>query len=333
MSILTLQQGILDTIQDRGRYGFQHLGINPGGVMDRVAMTVANCLVGNAPANAVIELHFPAGRYLFEAPALIALSGAGFSAMADDTPLPLNRPVLIAKGATLSFKRMEAGARCYLAIRYGLMLTPWLGSNSTHLKAAAGGYHGRQLQKNDRLLFTKEINIRQDFITAPAKLLPWIADTAHLYNRGSHIRIIPGGAWALLDVPSQQQLLTGNFLITQHSDRMGFRLQGTALQTVRKEEQLSSGVCRGAIQLLPDGQLIVLMADHQTTGGYPLIAHVITADMPSLSQYLPGQTLQFENVNSNNADAYLWQQDKDLCYLQHACNLRLEKWLSQYDLH
>lgn len=330
MSIAVLQQGIMDTIQDKGRYGFQHLGINPGGVMDRIAMAVANSLAGNPAGEALLELHFPAGKYLFETPALIALSGADFGATIDGLAVPLHKPVSVPAGAILAFEKLRTGARCYLAVRHGFSLTPWLGSYSTHLKAAQGGFKGRALRKNDKLPLNKpsrHINDRQP------ELFPWTAATDHLYNKQGTIRILTGDCWDMLDAPSQQQIITGSFRIGQHSDRMGFRLNGVPLHTSRKEEQLSAGICKGAIQLLPDGQLIILMADHQTTGGYPVAAHVITADMPALAQYQPGQSLQFSIISREAAEEMLWQQEKALRYLQHASQLRLEKWLSPYELH
>lgn len=330
MSIIVLQQGLLDTIQDKGRYGFQHLGINPGGVMDRIAMSVANALTGNQVDEALLELHFPAGKFLFETPALIALSGADFSAAINGVPLPLHQPCYVPAGAILTFDKLRTGARCYLAIRHGFSLTPWLGSYSTHLKVAQGGFEGRALRKGDKLTVRQPLPPLRNGQT---ELFPWKAATEHLYQQQDALRILPGMCWDMLDDSSQQQLTTGNFRIGQHSDRMGFRLSGKPLHTRSKIEQLSAGICKGAIQLLPDGQLIILMADHQTTGGYPVVAHVITADMPALAQYQPGQSLQFNTISQEVAEEMLYQQERAIRYLQHACQLRLEKWLSPYELY
>lgn len=330
MSIAVLQQGIMDTIQDKGRYGFQHLGINPGGVMDRIAMAVANALTGNPPGEAVLELHFPAGKYLFEAPALIALSGGDFSAAINGLAVPMHKLLYVQAGAILTFEKLRSGARCYLAVRHGFSLTPWLGSYSTHLKVAQGGFNGRALRKGDKLPLRQSTQFTGD---RHPETFPWTAATSHLYHQQGAVRILPGACWDMLDTSSQQQLTTGSFRIGPHSDRMGFRLNGTPLRTVRKEEQLSAGICRGAIQLLPDGQLIILMADHQTTGGYPVAAHVITADMPALAQYQPGQSLQFSVISGEAATTALWQQEKAVRYLQHASQLHLEKWLLPYELY
>jgi antagonist of KipI len=327
--IQVIQQGLQDTIQDAGRYGYQHLGINPGGAMDRVGLAIANSLVGNDMTEAAIELHFPASAFLFDTVALIALSGADFGATINGRPLEINRPVLVSMQTVLRFNRPVAGARCYLAIRGGLALTPWLGSNSTHLKAGAGGFEGRSLQKNDHLEprsshISTALLRGQEVVT-----LPWTADVRHLYTMEAPIRTLPGSQWGLLQEEGRQHFTSDAFTLTEQSDRMGFRLSGAALATQPGEEQLSAGITRGTIQLLPDGQLIILMADHQTTGGYARLAHVITADMPSLSQHMPYQALHFNMTDEKTAAALLWQQEQGLRYLHHACILRLDRWLQQ----
>lgn len=333
MSIRVLQPGLLDTVQDAGRPGYQHLGINPGGVMDRIAMHVANSLVGNAPNEAVIELHFPAAAFLLEAHAMIALSGADLGAMINDQPIPINKPLLVSGQTVLRFTRPVTGACCYLAIRHGLSLLPWLGSYSTHLKAGAGGFEGRALQKNDVLPFCTATSYSTVLARQDVMVLPWSAGVGELYGSPGQFHITEGSGFALLDAHAQQQLTTVGFEIAPQSDRMGFRLQGPSLKTVEHREQLSAGVTKGTIQLLPSGQLIILMADHQTTGGYPRLAHVISADQPSLSQLKPRQELHFRMISPETAEELLWQQDQRLHFLQNACKLRLEEWLSHYGLH
>ena len=151
MSLLITRNGLLDTIQDGGRYGYQHLGINAGGAMDSIAMRVANLLVGNDASEAVIEMHFPAAEILFESTVLIALAGADFLATINGEAVPTLHPVMIREGATLRFTRQESGARIYLAVQGGFVAEEWLHSYCTNLKAKAGGFNGRALQKNDRI--------------------------------------------------------------------------------------------------------------------------------------------------------------------------------------
>lgn len=327
--IQVVQQGLLDSIQDAGRYGYQHLGINPGGAMDRIALAVANSLVGNDIYEAAIELHFPASAFLFEKDVMIALSGADFGAVINGRPLDINRPVLVSKQTVLRFNRPVSGARCYLAVQGGFALESWLGSHSTHLKAGAGGLEGRSLKKNDRLHF-RAGHVPPSWLQGKEAIaLPWTAGVSHLYTAKDVIHTLPGSQWDLLEKDARQQFTSAAFRLTEQSDRMGFRLSGPPLAVMRGEEQLSAGITRGTVQLLPSGQLIILMADHQTTGGYARLAHVITADMPSLAQYMPQQELHFSMTDGKTAQALLWKQEQDLLLLQNACKLRLEEWLQQ----
>src|SRR6185295_4666074 len=140
--------GILDTIQDQGRYSYQHLGINPGGAMDKLSARIANVLAGNNPHEAVIELHFPASEFFFEQPALMAISGANFSANVNGEEIPSLHPVIVSKYSILKFHGLKTGARAYLALNGGFDVPMWLDSYSTNLKAAIGGYKGRAFQKD-----------------------------------------------------------------------------------------------------------------------------------------------------------------------------------------
>lgn len=333
MSIRVLQPGLLDTVQDGGRPGYQHLGINPGGVMDRIAMQVANSLVGNPPNEAVIELHFPAAAFLFEAHAMIALSGADLGAMINDQPIPINKPLLVSGQTVLRFTKPVSGACCYLAIRHGLFLHPWLNSYSTHLKAGAGGFNGRALQKNDVLPFCTATSYSTVLARQEVMELPWTAGVGELYGPPGPVHITEGSGFALLNAHAQQQLTVTTFDIAPQSDRMGFRLRGPSLKMTEYREQISGAVTRGTVQLLPNGHLIILMADHQTTGGYPRLAHVISADQPALSQLKPRDELRFRMIPAETAEELLWQQEQRLHFLQNACKLRLEEWLSHYGLH
>jgi len=286
--VRVVKPGILDTLQDHGRYGYQELGINPGGVMDRFSASIANWLVGNDAAAAVIELHFPASAFWFKKPALIAISGADFSATVNGEAVPVNHPVWVGKNSLLQFQKMINGARAYLAVRGGYKISPWLGSYSTSIKANAGGFKGRALQKEDDipLLFDEQYHPwldKKEFF-----ILPWHADT----NWGdvrpkNEILVLTGADWNRLAENGKENFTMSSFVITNQSDRMGYRLNNIPLPGMPGGELVSSGVSFGTIQLLPDGKLIILLADHQTTGGYPRIAHVISAHHSRLAQMKP----------------------------------------------
>lgn len=324
MSLRIIKGGIQDTIQDLGRFGFQHLGINPGGAMDKLSAQIANALVGNRTDDAVIEMHFPAAEIFFEHPALIAISGADFMASVNGDEVPCLHPIAVSKYSILQFYRLRTGARVYLSVRGGFDIPEWYNSYSTNLKAGAGGFKGKTLQKDD------EIHIRAH--ADPGGLLgkkeyhifPWKA-SMNWNGEEENILVVAGNEWNKLTSKSKDRFLQKPFLITNQSDRMGYRLHGKALTMKKDQELVSSAVCFGTIQLLPEGQPIVLMADHQTTGGYPRIAHVISAHHSRMAQLRVGESLQFEMTDQLNAEKLLLKQHHHLLQLQNACKFRLEE--------
>jgi len=333
MSIRIIKQGIADSIQDAGISGYQHLGINPAGVMDVVAASVANLLVGNDLKEAVMELHFPASILLFDEQAVIALCGADLGAMINDIPIPLNTPVVIEKNCVLQFTKLNRGARCYLAVKYGFSITQWMGSCSTSIKAKAGGFEGRYLMKHDEIHFRVIDNYTGILQNKDAFIFPWKADTTKLYTPGNIIRIITGDEFERLNDQSKKIFVSSPFAITTQSDRMGYRMKGEPLQLQQQQQIISTAVNRGTIQLLPDGQLILLMADHQTTGGYPRIGHIIRADLPKLAQMKPNQLLRFQIIAQQEAEDIFYEQHRHLLQLQNACNLRLQEYIQKHALH
>ncbi|MCW3087090.1 MAG: biotin-dependent carboxyltransferase family protein [Sediminibacterium sp.] len=324
MSIRIIKNGLLDTVQDRGRYGYQHLGINPGGVMDPVAMRVANALTGNDITEAVLEMHFPAAEMVFEETALIALTGADFAPTLNGESVPLLQPLLVEKGVVLRFTKQLTGARAYLAVAGGFQATNWLNSYSTHLKVKAGGFEGRALRKDDRLVF-KEIRAYDLPNTHGWRSLPWTANVPALY-RFTKPCFIAGAEFDWLTEHAQQQIHTMRFTADPKSDRMGYRLRGEPLQAMRTDELLSTAVTRGTMQLLPGGQLIILMADHQTTGGYPRIGHIAGTSIPFLAQLRPGENFSLEQITISEAEKLQAAQERDLQQLQNACNFRLQEY-------
>src|SRR5688572_19368596 len=272
MSLKILKAGMLDSIQDSGRLGYQQFGINPGGAMDKYAAAIANILVGNNRDAAVIEMHFPAPAIFFDETAMIALSGADFSANINGTPIPLNHAVIIKKNTTIQFLTPKNKSRCYLAVKGGVNISKWLNSYSTNLVAEAGGFSGRKLLKDD-ILELNNTNIFKLQDTDDLKILPWGANEDFGIQFKEEFLVMPGSEWNWLDKASQEKFLKNPFFISHNSDRMGYRLASEPLHSATKTELVSSAVNFGTIQLLPDGQLIILMADHQTTGGYPRLGN------------------------------------------------------------
>jgi antagonist of KipI len=316
MSILLQKPGILTTVQDLGRNGYRRYGINPGGVMDRTAARLINILLGNDAGDAVLEMHFPAPEIVFEANTLIAIGGAEFTPMLADQPAENWRIVFAKKGSILKFAGKRSGNRSYLAVKGGISVPKWFGSSSTNLAAKVGGFNGRKVESGDRLALCEKVKQ-----TVPAGSRISKSLIPH-YRPFPTVRIIPGAEFEYLSAKVRDLLLNQNFTISNNSDRMGFRLKGDPLNLSKPREIVSSAVSFGTIQLLPDGQLIVLMADHQTSGGYPRIAHVIAHDLPLLAQLGSNDKVAFHLVETADAENLALQFEKDLNFLRIACRFQ-----------
>lgn len=324
MSLRIIKGGIQDTIQDLGRFGFQHLGINPSGAMDKLSAQIANALVGNRTDDAVIEMHFPAAEIFFEHPALIAISGADFMASVNGDEIPCLHPIAVSKYSILQFYRLRTGARVYLSVQGGFDIPEWYNSYSTNLKAGTGGFKGKTLQKDDEIHIRAHAELSGILGKKEYHIFPWKA-SVNWNGEEENVLVVAGNEWNNLTSKSKDRFLQKPFLITNQSDRMGYRLHGKALTMKKEQELVSSAVCFGTIQLLPEGQPIVLMADHQTTGGYPRIAHVISAHHSRMAQLRAGESLQFEMTDQLTAEKLLLKQHQHLLQLQNACKFRLEK--------
>jgi antagonist of KipI len=326
MSLKILKAGMLDSIQDMGRFGYQQFGINPTGCMDKYAAAIANNLVGNDINDAVIEIHFPGTSILFEQIAIIAITGADFNATIDGKNVPINRPIIINNDETLHFSSLKNKARCYLSVKGGFKLNKWLDSYSTNLKAESGGFNGRKLLKDDVMELNEnvidlELNENEAF-----RILPWQANENFDLEISEELFLIKGNEWDSIDKQSQEKFLKNPFYISPNSDRMGYRLASEPLQAITKTELISSAVSFGTIQLLPDGQLIILMADHQTTGGYPRLGNIISAHLSKLAQMKAGDAIHFKFTDHQSAETLFIKQQLHLHQLQIACKLRLENY-------
>ena len=315
MSILIEKSGVLSTIQDTGRTGFRRFGINPNGAMDKTAARLINILLGNDDLEADLEMHFPAPVLKFEDSAIIALGGADFGATLDDKPIENWRPVYARKNQTLKFTEKISGNRVYLAAKGGFKINEWLGSASTNLAANIGGFAGRSLAKGDKLDFKQRTtdNEQRTNYKISKHLIP-------RYSSRPTMRVVAGAEFEKLTASSEQHFFKHNFAVSQDSNRMGFRLTGEPLYLVDKTELVSSAVDFGTIQLLPGGQMIILMADHQTSGGYPRIAHVVSTDLPPLAQLGATDEVNFQIISTAEAERLTLEVEKDLNLLRIGVN-------------
>jgi antagonist of KipI len=311
MSILVKKSGILTTVQDLGRFGCRSLGINPTGAMDISAVRLINTLLGNESEAPVLEMHFPAGEYVFEERRMFAVGGAEFDARLNGEPIDSWMPHTANPGSVLAFARRKSGNRAYLAIEGGFAVNRWKGSASTNLAGRFGGFEGRRLAAADRLEF-------QCLSSSPhSGNRPRISSSlTPRYSSFPTVRIIAGAEFEVLSAASEETLLKGAFIVSNLSNRMGFRLHGEPLHLIQKVELLSSAVNYGTIQLLPDGQMIILMADHQTTGGYPRIAHVVTRDLPLVAQLGANDGIGFHLVTIAEAEKLALEFERDLKILR-----------------
>ncbi len=316
MSILITRAGILSTVQDNGRFGHQCLGINPNGVMDRAAMRLINCLLSNDENEAVIEMHFPAAEILFEKDAVFAIGGSDFNAELNRLSLNNWQVHFAGEGSRLAFRRPSIGSRTYLSVQGGFDIQPWLGSRSTNAAASIGGLDGRPLTARDRIhLRGSTFSEASIGLRISSKLIPQ-------YQRSTAVRFIPGGDYELLSDESKQLLESSTFKISKRSDRMGYRLTGSSLHLLEPVELLSSAVSFGTMQLMPNNELIVLMADHQTTGGYPRIGNVVSTDLPLLAQLSAGEDVSFDQIAIGEAEDLVLEFENNINWLKTGVRLR-----------
>ena len=333
MSLSILKPGLLTTVQDLGRFGYQQDGIIVSGAMDAMALRVANLLVGNKENAAGLETTLLGPRIRFETDQLLALTGAHLSATLNGQPVGRNRPVWAKAGTELAFGPAVAGSRAYLAVAGGVAVPPVLGSRSTYLRAGFGGYEGRALRTGDQLptgqISSAGRQLMQRLSRSPHPTgwaqAPWTPGPDHCPQPARHpvIRAVRGPEYEDFSPVSRQDFWHEPFAVTAEADRMGYRLQGPQLQQLTETELLSSAVAFGTVQVPAGGQPIVLMADHQTTGGYPRLAQVISADFPALAQVRPGQDIRFQEVSLAEAQALYLAQEARLRALRRTVALRL----------
>ena len=304
--------GIQTTVQDGGRFGYQHLGVVPSGAMDMESMLLANALVGNASDEATLEMALQGPTLRFSCEALIALAGASFGIRAAHGQsvnlLPANRPILLAAGAQVSFEPAPDGARAYLAIAGGFDVPSILGSRCTYIPAAFGGHNGRALKKGDALALPMQAETlaRTRFNTlrekntsvvchgSAALSVRWSVRTRSLpEDEVTLVHFINGRHRPLFAAQALQAFESSTYRISPNSNRMGYRMVGSRLERANSRDVLSEPTNLGTVQVPADGAPIVLMADHQTTGGYAKIAEIASADIPRLAQLRPGQDVRF----------------------------------------
>ena len=301
--------GLFSTIQDAGRIGYQQYGVIVSGVMDEVAYRIGNALL-QQENEATIEMTLIGGTFEFTKPTTIALTGGKIEAKLNGSVVPMNKAIAIQAGDLLACGAIRKGVRSYLCVKGGIDVPVVMDSRSTYLKAGIGGHEGRALKAGDELPYkesspvTKASHVRTD----------------SFYQDGP-IRILQGTEWSRFRAEVQQAFLETSFEISLEADRMGYRILPERPITIAAPFQLiSEAVTFGTIQMPPNGEPIILMADRQTTGGYPKIGQVIAADLHRLAQLAPKQSISFQVVSVSQAECLYEQREKELRLLELLLN-------------
>jgi antagonist of KipI len=311
--VRVITAGLLTTVQDLGRWGWQSSGVSVSGPMDPRALRLSNALVGNGPDAAVLEITLAGPELEFDEGRTVAVCGAEFALYAGPREVPLARAVSIRSGDRLRFGPRVRGARAYLAVEGGFAVPSVLGSRATHAASRLGGHEGRALVAGDVL----PIGSRR---SRPAALHRGDPEPLELPGGHARLRVLPGRQDRRFPPRALAQLQSAPFTVRQESNRMGYRLAGPRVDSDAKRELLSSPTVLGALQVPPDGHPILLMADRQPTGGYPTIATVIGADIGLAGQLTPGDRVWFEVCTPREALAALVAQERRL--------MRAEAWAS-----
>jgi len=340
MSIHVLSPGWLTSVQDSGRIGHAAIGVGRAGAMDDVALRLANALVGNAENAAALEITLRGPRLRFDSDALIALTGAAIDARCATQEIPPWRPVWIPAGSELDLGGMRRGARSYLAVAGGIDVASALGSRSTDINAALGPFNGRGIVAGDCLETGKTADgTRSSSSTAPGgrpsadraghdgiAAANWSLDPQPWFDaRGDlPVALARGSHFESLGAASRRALFASDFRVGNESNRVGYRLESAKLKLDAPMELISEGVVPGTMQLPPNGNPIVLMAEAPTTGGYPRIGMVATVDLPRLAQRRPGDRVRFVETTLAEAQTRYLQRERALSALIHSVKERLK---------
>lgn len=283
--IRVIEPGFQTTVQDLGRFGYAHLGVSASGAADALALRAGNLLVGNPENCPALEMTLTGGVFEFEAATVVAFTGSDF-----DSGLPLWEGIAIQAGTVIRCGVSRSGARCYLAVRGGIEVPKVLGSASTHVLTGLGG---RPLRQSDVLRVGAASIRRPRTSSGPPPLI--------------------SGSLRVTDGPQahrfSSELYASAYEVSEACNRMGLRLRGPAIHSPTGH-LLTEGVALGAVQVPPDGQPIILFVEHQTTGGYPKPANIISADLWRIGQLRPRDHVQFERVTIEQALELLREQEK-----------------------
>ena len=306
MSLEILKAGLQTSVQDLGRFGSAHLGISASGASDNLAMRIGNLMVGNPENTTAIEMTLTGDTVLFHSDAFIALAGSIFKIDLDEKPFPFWSGTYIQAGQVLTIGSTLSGARCYLCVRGGLQVKNIINSASTHLTSEMGGLNGGILKKGDQIAFGNLSHVIQ-----PIKNME-----NYPFTNTATIRATKGLQWDWFDNQNRKLFFEKGYQVSTLSNRMGLRLSGESILSSKANEIITEGMPLGAIQIPGNGQPILSFVEHQTTGGYPKLANVISADISKVGQLKPGDQFKFKLIDFPEAEKARLEQENYILSLK-----------------
>lgn len=298
-----INSGMLTSIQDFGRYGYQKFGMPVSGAMDTHSMQLANWLVGNDRNEACFETTYLGPEIKFLTNTTIAISGALVHATVNGNPVRMNSTIQISEGDTLVMGAVKKGMRSYLSVAGGISVPEIMGSKSTYLRGKIGGIDGRKIENGDEIKIGKNPSMKYKEVPAPLLFL---------YPSIQTIRVIRGTEFDRFTVEGFDTFLNSKYSVSNENDRMGYRLSGPAIKHKDGADIISSGIVNGSIQVPGHGEPIIMMADHQTVGGYTKIANVISVDLPILAQMKAGDKVKFKEIKLEEAQDLLAKENQNI---------------------
>lgn len=329
MQIRILKPGLHTTIQDLGRTQYLSQAVPVSGALDPLSARIANLALGNPETAAVMEFSYANASFSCLTDILIAYAGGGAVLMVSGEKLPSRRAIFLPAGTVVSLVHNDNGVRTYLSIAGGWNVPQVLGSRSTYLPAAFGGYEGRLLKKDDLLssndtCSSATLRMLHELRGESVRSTSWgISDRFLKPGEKNTLRVFPGREINWFEANSIVSLFAEPFRIDLRSNRMGMALKGPPMKRKVREELLSTAVCPGTIQVTGNGEMILLMADCQTTGGYPRIAHVAMADLPLCAQLKPHDQICFHLIDLKEAEDLYTEQEEELKRLARAIHTKI----------
>jgi len=298
MTFTVIDPGIMTTVQDTGRWGYQQYGISPSGCMDTSSAALANLIAGNDPDCALLECMMSGPEINFNDKTSFVITGADFAPLFNGIRIPAYTLIHAKAGDVLRFKGLRNGMFAYIAFSGGIDTVPQLGSRSTHLHSRLGGFDGRQLKRGDVVPVGEPENPSINSKDIKLNIRPyWSSDIT--------LRVIPDRQEGAFTKDGLRTFYAATFLLTSSCDRMGYRLDGPYIEHTGSADIITDGIVFGSVQVPVSGDPIIMMADHQTTGGYTRIANVISCDLPKLAQSAPGTRVKFTSVRVDAAQREL----------------------------